>query len=62
MPKPTQMQRVVAARAFINGSRTSQDRIEDMELHAFMSIFHPEVPVNTVREMARDRKRKHRED
>ncbi len=53
--KPTQMERVEAARALINGSRASQERIEDMELHAFMSIFHPEVPAEKVREMRRGR-------
>lgn len=56
--KPSQMERVVAARCIINGSRAPQERIEDMELHAFMSIFHPEVPAQTVREMSRERRRK----
>lgn len=57
LPGHSQMERVMAARCFINqASRAPQDKIEDLELHAFMSIFHPEVPVATVREMSRDRR------
>lgn len=55
---PSQLERVKAARCIINGSRASQERIEDMELWAFMSIFHPEYPPEKVRELAWDRKRK----
>ena len=54
---PSQMERVKAARCLISGVH-SQERIEDMELHAFMAIFHPEFPSEEVREMARDRKRR----
>lgn len=57
---PSQLERVKAARAFINGCRAPQERIEDMELHAFMAIFHPEYPVQKVREMSWDRKRRTR--
>lgn len=53
------MERVKAARCFINqATRASQERVEDLELHAFMAIFHPEVPVQQVREMSWDRRRR----
>jgi hypothetical protein len=52
------MERVKAARTYINGRGGPQEKIEDLELHAFMSIFHPEVPADTVREMSRERKQK----
>lgn len=55
---PSQMERVKAARCYIDNSRAPQERIEDMELHAFMSIFHPEVPAQTVREMSWGRRRR----
>lgn len=55
LPGRSQMERVIAARAYINqaGPRDG-DQQADLELHAFMSIFHPEVPVQSVRDMARD--------
>ncbi len=55
--KPTQMQRVRAARCYINQAVHSQERAEDLELEAFMSIFHPEVSPDKVREMRMGRKR-----
>lgn len=54
---PSQIERVKAARCIINATRASQERIEDLELHAFMSIFHPEISADKVREMSRDRRR-----
>lgn len=53
---PSQMERVIAARAIINGSRSSQEHIEEMEFLAFMSIFHPEYSDQQVRELNWDRK------
>lgn len=56
--KPSQMERVQAARCYINRGVHSRERAEDLELHAFMAIFHPEVSPEKVRKMARDRKAK----
>jgi hypothetical protein len=55
----SQMERVQAARAYINqaGPRDG-DRQQDMELHAFMSIFHPEYSGLEVKEMSRDMRRR----
>jgi hypothetical protein len=40
----TIMQKAEAARAFINRVNSlSQEQAEDLELEAFMSIFHPKV-------------------
>lgn len=47
---PSQIERVRAARAIIN----SRSGSEAMALHAFMTIFHPEVPIEKVKDMARD--------
>lgn len=58
--KPTQMERVQAARCYINQTVNSQERAEDLELEAFMSIFHPEVSADKVLEMRMDRKRRPR--
>lgn len=55
--KPTQMDRVKAARCYINQAVHSQKHAEDLELEAFMSIFHPEVPAEKVREMRLGRRR-----
>lgn len=46
--------RVAAAKTYI-GSVHSQERAEDLELAAFMAIFHPEVPPEKVREMKKRR-------
>lgn len=54
---PSQIERVKAARTFINNAVGNQDRAEDLELHAFMAIFHPEYPVEKVRRMVRDRRK-----
>lgn len=58
LPGYSQMDRVRAARAYLNqaGSR-DPGRQADMELHAFMALFHPEIPTQTVREMSRDMRR-----
>jgi hypothetical protein len=49
------MDRTRMAVAYINqaGPRDG-DRQDDMKLHAFMAIFHPEVPTQEVREMSRN--------
>ena len=49
------MHRTRAAVAFCN---TSNDPATDM--HAFMALFHPEVPQERVRELARDARDKAR--
>jgi hypothetical protein len=48
------MRRSEAARAYIDRAMNNPERQREAELHAFMSIFHPEVPLDRVREMARD--------
>lgn len=53
MAKPSEMKRVEAARLYINRVPHTAERAAELELHAFMSIFHPEVPAEKVREMAR---------
>ena len=59
--KYSQMERVRAARAYLNqaGSRDTT-RQAVVELHAFMALFHPEVPVHKVREMSYDLKARQR--
>lgn len=55
LPGRSQMERVIAARAYINqaGPRDG-DKQAEMELHAFMAIFHPEYSDAQVKEMSRD--------
>jgi hypothetical protein len=48
---PSQLERVRAARALLNGSGK-----EDVALHGFMAIFHPDYDPEKVRSMARDLK------
>jgi hypothetical protein len=47
------MARSAAARAYIEAC-LSPARQERAKLFAFMSLFHPDVPDDRVREMARD--------
>lgn len=56
MAKPSQMKRVEAAQLYINRVTHTAERQAELELRAFMSIFHPEVPPEKVREMVRDSK------
>lgn len=42
MPEPTEMDRVVAARAILDTNRF--EARDDLELAAFMEIFHPGDP------------------
>lgn len=52
--RKVQMDRTRMAVAYINQAGPHDgDRQADVQLHAFMSIFHPEVPAQTVREMSR---------
>jgi len=54
----SQMDRVRAARAYLNqAGPQGYDRQVDLELHAFMALFHPEFPTDKVREMSRDMRR-----
>lgn len=46
------MNRTRAAVAYV-GTAHSETQREKLALHAFMDIFHPEVPVERVREMVR---------
>lgn len=46
------MERVAAARCYLT-SVNSPDRNRELELAAFMGIFHPEVSDDKVREMRR---------
>lgn len=50
------MNRVAAARTYIDRTVTSPQTQEDLELAAFMSIFHPEVSQERVAGMIRDRR------
>ena len=45
-------ERVEAALCYMNTARTAEQQ-RKLELHAFMSIFHPEVAPEKVREMVR---------
>lgn len=46
LPGASQMERVVAARAILNGTRQMGRRAE---VRAFLSIFHPEMTEESVR-------------
>lgn len=50
LPGRSQMERVRAARAIINGRRGS----EALALEGFMAIFHPEFPAAKMRDMVRE--------
>jgi hypothetical protein len=47
------MERVAAARTFVDRACTSPRQAKRAEMSAFMSIFHPEVPQERVLEMIR---------
>lgn len=49
LPGRSQLARVRAARAMIDGVTPRQRR--RMELHAFMAIFHPEVTTDRINAM-----------
>lgn len=51
---PSQIERVRAARAILNGRRGS----EALALEAFMAIFHPEFSAEKTREMVSDVRRR----
>lgn len=48
---PSQMERVRAARALINGRHSDS---EALALRGFLAIFHPEMSDDKVRELVRD--------
>jgi hypothetical protein len=50
-------QRVAAARCYVDRAVSNPDTQTKLELHAFMAIFHPEVPHEKVRDLARDLKK-----
>jgi hypothetical protein len=50
IPGPSQMERVRAARAILNGRQGS----EALAFQGFMAIFHPEVSADAVRDAARE--------
>jgi hypothetical protein len=51
LPDKSQLERVRAARAILNGTRGT----ERAALHAFMSIFHPDYPPDKLRSLMKDR-------
>ena len=55
--KKTLMERSRAAKSYL-ASIHDPARQAEVELHAFMALFHPEVPQEKVREMGRDVKAK----
>lgn len=46
------MEKVAAARCYV-GTITNPERAKEVELVAFMDIFHPEVPQERVQELRR---------
>lgn len=52
---PTMMDRTRAARAYVNQAKHGDSG--DLEMYAFMAIFHPEVSDDKVRELVRGRRR-----
>lgn len=52
--RDTMMERTRAAVCYLNTGRLGGD--SPSALYAFMDIFHPEVPEETVRQMVRDKR------
>jgi hypothetical protein len=50
---PSQMDRVRAAVRYTNNIQNPEHAAE-AEMHAFMAIFHPEMPRQKVQELAKD--------